>query len=1024
MSRRLLRRRGHRILTVVACVLVAMVPALSAVASTPPRAATTAGTSAAEPGIASVSARDTTIVVTGTVPDTSAPVAVYALEAQAPPDSYTGTVPAASTTADTSGGFTATLPRMDAAGQDRLYDQYVVVAGSGDSAQPVGGPHYVDRLDFTRARDFAYPKAASKKGLQVEMTDDAEELGVQHAGINVAFNELMRNGPGEDPGAVVPFESNGRTFYFDANAVASLDGQIKPLSDNGVLVNLILILYQDADPTSAWPILHHPDAVVGGGTVYAFNTKTAEGVAHFTAAMEFLADRYTRADEKYGRAVGYIVGNEVDAQWVWANSGDMPLDDFLSYYAKAVRIAWQATQKYWAGARTYISLTHCWTIVCGTNPDPDNPTRYYAGRDVIDQLSALTKDTGDVGWSVAYHPYPEDLFDPAFWNDTTAQPGPDTQRITFKNIEVLPEYLSQDNLRYDGGSRRIILSEQGCNTPGDTADAERLQAACYAYAYYKVRFLDSVDAFILHRHVDHQQEGGLRLGLWTWDDERTEAALPGRHKEIYDVFTQIDTAGSTRATDFAKQIIGIDDWADVIPGFDPAKLAERTAPTQVGTLVDARPVGSSVVADFEDGPDGWRPSDNASAVQGVTGGYTGAGALRVRFDNAAQLPAWSRDAKTWKGADVVLPEPLDATATPHLNLAVKVPEPAPGQFQAGNVFSAKVQVYARDGQVAYGVARLDPERGWTSLSLDLSEWEGRSAIQRIKVWVRGTSNDDWRGSFDLDHVTLARSVAPAPSGLRNLDVSATLSDHHAVGATLSVTVTNNDARGLDHTLGLQPCDGVSVTPSSLDVTGLGTGESRTYQTTVTAFDPADADHPTICATYLRQVIRTTFTVPPATPTQIYGFETGTDGWAAGENVTSVAAVERFANGPQAPHGGRRALEATAAAVPASTPKTVAVHPTTPLDLSVARTVVAWVDAYGGAPGATGYEVTFTLLSGTQTRTTTVTNFEPDRWNEIRLEVEDWPYRDQITGMEVSFRALGSDTPWSPRFQVDDVTYLD
>lgn len=139
MSRRFLRRRGHRILTLVCSVLVAMVPALSAVASTPPRAATTAGTSsAAEPGITSVSARDTTIVVTGTVPDASTPVAVYALGAQAPLDSYTGTEPATSTTSDASGGFTATLPRMDPTGQDRLYDQYVVVSGGETPPSPSG----------------------------------------------------------------------------------------------------------------------------------------------------------------------------------------------------------------------------------------------------------------------------------------------------------------------------------------------------------------------------------------------------------------------------------------------------------------------------------------------------------------------------------------------------------------------------------------------------------------------------------------------------------------------------------------------------------------------------------------------------------------------------------------------------------------------------------------------------------------------------------------------------------------------
>ncbi|HEY8455866.1 MAG TPA: DUF5722 domain-containing protein [Actinopolymorphaceae bacterium] len=729
-----------------------------------------AGAQTTAPGITSVSAGDDTIVVTGRVEPGATDVAIYALGAEADPESYADAAPTVTATPDTDGAFVASIPRLDAEGWDRLYDQYVAVVGSGDTAELVGGPRFVDQLAFTPERDFDYPTALSKKGLQVEMTDDAEELGVQHAGINVPFNSLMRIGPGDDPAQVIPFESNGRTYYFDRNAVTQLDAQIKPLSDNGVLVNLILILYRDGNPQSAWPVLHHPDANLDAGIVFAFNTKTAEGVAYFTAAMEFLADRYTRADQKYGRAVGYIVGNEVDAQWVWANSGDMVLEDFLGYYAKAVRIAWLATQKYWNGARTYISLTHCWTTVCGANPDPANPTRFYPGKDVIDQLNALTKRTGDVGWNVAHHPYPEDLRNPAFWNDQTATPGFDTPRITFKNIEVLPAYLDQPDLHYGGASRRIILSEQGCNTPDASEEAERLQAACYAYAYYKIRFLDSIDAFILHRHVDHQQEGGLRLGLWTWDDERPESAMPGRHKVSYDVFEGIDTSRSLDVTEFAKPIIGIDDWADVIEGFDPSALAQRTPPRELATQVGPRPVRERIVSDFEKGTDGWRPADNAYAVEQAQGGVTGKRSLRVRFDSPAQLPAWSRIAKTWKGTDVVFDEPQDARRMRWLNLAVRVPEPASGELQPDNLFYARVNVYAEDGDVVYGLARLDPFRGWNRLSVDLSDWQSRSAIARVKVWVRGTTNDDWNGTFDLDHVSLSRQIAPPP-GPHSLDAS-------------------------------------------------------------------------------------------------------------------------------------------------------------------------------------------------------------------------------------------------------------
>ena len=228
--------------------------------------------------------------------------------------------------------------------------------------------------------------------------------------------------------------------------------------------------------------------------------------------MELLTERYTRPDQRHGRAVGYIVGNEVDSAWVWQNMGDQPVERFVEYYGRALRIASSAARKAYEHARVYVSLDHMWAAPYRAG----EPTRYYAGREILDRLAALGRDEGDFAWHVAQHPYPEDLFEPDFWNDTTATGDFDTARVTFKNLEVLPAYLRTAPMTYRGVLRRIILSEQGFHTPPGP-DGERLQAAAYAFAYYKVAFLDEIDSFILHRHVDHQQEGGLLLGLRRWD---------------------------------------------------------------------------------------------------------------------------------------------------------------------------------------------------------------------------------------------------------------------------------------------------------------------------------------------------------------------------------------------------------------------------------------------------------------------------------------------------------------------------
>ncbi len=493
--------------------------------------------------------------------------------------------------------FSFTIERFDGP-RDRYYSKFLVVArdrgSDGQEPRLVAGPMYPFEIEFAATYDYPYPRVPSKKGLQVQMVDDAVALRICHAALNVQFDRMMLRQK-LDPDRTITFTSQGREFYFDRSFTENLDGTIKTLSDNGIVVYLILLLYHNADPNSAFPELVHPDTRSGAervpavvksgedalsfeaqlqdGIVLAFNTADAEGVAHFTAAVEFLTARYTRADQRYGRALGYIVGNEVDSQWIWQNMGEQRLERFMGFYERAVRIVYQAACRCYTGARVYISLDHLWNITFR-----DEPGRYYRGREVVEVMNRLSKAGGDFPWHIAYHPYPEDLTKPATWNDTTAIDSVETPRITFKNLHILRQYLAQERLHYAGAARRVILSEQGFHTPDLSVESQRLQAAAYAYAYYKVLFDEWIDAFILHRHVDSKTEFGLRLGLWSWGEASDESSAPGQKKYIYDVFRRIDTADALAVTAFALPIIGITSWSEAVPGFDPALLDRYAEP--------------------------------------------------------------------------------------------------------------------------------------------------------------------------------------------------------------------------------------------------------------------------------------------------------------------------------------------------------------------------------------------------------------------------------------------------------------
>lgn len=515
-----------------------------------------------------------------------------------------------------------------------------------------------------------------------------------------------------------------------------------------------------------------------------------------------------------------------------------------------------------------------------------------------------------------------------------------------------------------------------------------------------------------YRHVDNQGEGGLRLGLWTWDSGASYAGAPGAPKYIYDVYRYIDTSRSLQVTSFALPIIGITSWGQTIAGFNPAELAQRPLDYHAGTRVFATPSAERVISSFGSGTSGWLPAENVGTVTtDAVPGYGSGHALVVNFGSP---PApWSAEAMTAKGADLTFSHPLDVSATPWLDLAVQVPSAPAGRYHV------IVKAYGRDGQVAEGTAPVAPGSGWLPLSVDLAGWHQVRSVSRIKVWVQGSGDQAWRGSYDVGQVSF--SAAAAPSADTNLDITATAAQHApAAGTSVTVSVTNDDASPLTGLLAVGTCPGVTVTPSSVSLAGLASGMATTFAVTLTAYLASSA--PSLCLSYGGESFTVPLVLPPPAPHTLYDFGDGSaDGWQPASNVASVAAVTSFADAPGVPYGGSGyALDAAADGVPASADKSVAVT-FAPLDLSTADTFFAYLDCYGGAPGATGYQATITLSSGSQTLTKTIA-VQHDAWNELSVDISSWPYRDNVTGVSVSFAAVGSTTAWAPHFQLDDVGY--
>ncbi len=408
------------------------------------------------------------------------------------------------------------------------------------------GIQYVETIEDS-LRDYPYPVVDTKKGLQIVDTADAAALGAKHSAINVNQGDFLL--PAPEDGNTIEYVLDGRTFYFRKSHVEQMDKVFSDLTAIDCVITFILLNSPrwrcDIDPAFWQNVLMHPaytgkgsttaatdGSSEGTGLISMFNLVTEEGLWHYRAFIAFLADRYTREDKVHGRVVGMIVGNEVDAGYIWCNAGEMTMEDFTNEYANAMRVTWQTAATFYQNTRIYISLDHFWN----SSVDAHQPLRYYNVRDMLVHLNNTARAEGQIPWHIAYHPYPEDLRYPDFWNDKLATPDDDAPIVTFKNLEVLARFTYREEFLLNGERRRIILSEQGFNSHW-TPESEILQAAAYGRAYRKVMEIPEIDSFILHAHHDNRGEFGLNLGLVR--RKREERGMDGP-KPMYHVFKAID----------------------------------------------------------------------------------------------------------------------------------------------------------------------------------------------------------------------------------------------------------------------------------------------------------------------------------------------------------------------------------------------------------------------------------------------------------------------------------------------------
>ena len=79
---------------------------------------------------------------------------------------------------------------------DRLYSKFVLAAYDGTEYKAISEPHYITNPEAVAKNTEAFKDPLTKKGLNIEidMLEDAFDLGVKHVTTNIAFSQIMGTG--------------------------------------------------------------------------------------------------------------------------------------------------------------------------------------------------------------------------------------------------------------------------------------------------------------------------------------------------------------------------------------------------------------------------------------------------------------------------------------------------------------------------------------------------------------------------------------------------------------------------------------------------------------------------------------------------------------------------------------------------------------------------------------------------------------------------------------------------------------
>ncbi len=381
---------------------------------------------------------------------------------------------------------TFTIPLAKNTENSMLYKKFTICVMSGGALKPASNSMYITNPEAC-ATSAPARMDNGKKGIlpnllqSVASQNQPADLGAKQVNLNLPISKLGN--------------------------LAGYDFSVRKYNAQGMQVNLILLVDNLAPAEFVNP---YSLDQFGAHNYYGFNANTAEGVTALKQATSYIANHYSGIG--YGQVDNFIIGNEVNAWWLW-NYMNCPSNDvFMAEYANSFRVMYNAIKSENANANVYTCIDHQWARA--------EASYYISGKEFLTKLNSIIKSQGNIDWRVAVHPYNAPLTVPNSWElSKNVSHNQKTPYVTVANIDVLTDYMcTPDMLSPTGAVRSVKLSEVGYTS----LLGEQYQAAALVYANLVSENNKYIDGLVISRETDDLGEigQGLAYGLCNTDGSR------------------------------------------------------------------------------------------------------------------------------------------------------------------------------------------------------------------------------------------------------------------------------------------------------------------------------------------------------------------------------------------------------------------------------------------------------------------------------------------------------------------------